>query len=110
GHGGDAAVGEAAGDDGVEPLQVRCAVQGEAVQGDARAFELHADRADLPLAAPHAGPLGIAPELDADVAGRADHDLLEHPEVPDHVGLHTEIDDRVADELARAVERHAAPA
>ena len=47
-------------------------------------------------------------ELDAGVARGAHHDLLEHPEVPDDVGLHPEVDYRIVHELARAVERDAA--
>ena len=60
GERGDAAVGEAARDDGVEIGEVGRAVHREAMEGDPGVGHLHANRADLPVAGPHAGGFGVA--------------------------------------------------
>ncbi len=94
-----------------EPRQVGVAVQREPMQRDASAQEPHADRAHLVVAVPHAGldvraPVHRHPELGAG----ADHHVLEPAQVAAGVRRRSQIDDRVADELARAVEGERAAA
>ena len=106
-----AVVGQPARDDPGEPRQVGVAVQRESVERDARAQEPHADRAHLVVAVPHAGldvraPVHRRPELGAG----ADHHVLEPAQVAAGIRRRSEIDDRVADQLARAVERERAAA
>src|SRR5690606_13575036 len=120
---GDAPVGDAAGDDEVEPAEVGVEVEGEAVHADPAAAA-DAEGAHLPLVAPAVGPdpdAGAA--LDAaggePVVGAGPHDgLLELAEeavdvrAAPAVGVAeaVEVEDGGGDELSGAVERDGAGA
>ena len=113
---GDLAVGDAAGDDPVEVAEIRRDVECEAVRGDALR-DVDADGSDLFLkdAAPGEGPdtgaLADALGHDAEVAAGADKNLFEQTNVVDRTEVRAflagevaaEVDDGIADELARAV-------
>src|SRR4029453_6501509 len=77
------------------------------VESDSSAHQADTDRAHLPLTRPHASLHLVPVELDSDVARGTDHDLLEVSDVPDGVGLRTDVHDRIAHELAGAVEGEA---
>ena len=96
---------QAAGDDPREVGEVGRHVEGEAVGGDP-AREMDADRGDLLLPRPDADELLALPRLggDAVVGQGADQHLLEVADVaPDVPPVGAEVDDRIADELPRAV-------
>jgi hypothetical protein len=97
---GDAAVRDAAGDDRLEVGEVGVDVHGEAVEGDV-ALDRHPDRHHLLVADPDAGVAGRAGALDAEVGQHPDERRLEAPQEVADAPAHRE--DRVADELARAV-------
>ena len=106
---GDAGVGDAAGHEPGVPRQVDVAVEGEAVHGDALA-DPDAEGGDLALRAPLVGaqPDAAAARhargLDPEVAADPDQGLLDATDVVDDLDVVGQPDDRVADELAGAVE------
>ena len=111
GDGDDGASGEAAGDDEVEVVHVGVEVDGEPVEGDPSS-DADADRADLGgevglevvlRVDPDAG-LGVGVALDVELGERSDDGLFEGADVLVDAELGSvEVDDGVADELARAV-------
>src|SRR5712671_5421910 len=53
---------------------------------------------------PNSGLAGFASCGNAEIAGCADHDFFEHTHVPDYIASNSgEVEDRVADNLARSV-------
>src|SRR6267378_6703030 len=53
---------------------------------------------------PNSGLAGFASGGDAEIAGCADHDFFEHTHVPHYIASNSgEVEDRVADNLARSV-------
>src|SRR5438034_3266200 len=102
-------LGQPAGDDGVVPAEVGRAVQREAVQGHPGPHDPYTDGAGLSVSRPDAGVDAVAPKSpDARVGARAYDHLLELADVPDHVGLRPQIDDRISHELPGPVEGDAA--
>ena len=106
---GDAGVADAARHEAVVPGEVHVAVQREAVHGHAPA-DPDADRGDLALG-PSASGLQPDPAAardarggDAEVGAHADQRLLEAAHVVDDEHVVGQPHDRVADQLARAVE------
>ena len=96
---------DAARDDEVEVAKIGRHVEREAVPGDPVA-RVHADRRDLAAARPDAGEAGVPLAGNAEVAERVDQRLLDLPQIPVQILLVAlEVDDRIADELARARER-----
>ena len=101
---------DAARDDEVERIEVGRHVEREAVQGHPL-LHVDADARDLAARGPHAGQSGVAIRLDAEVAERLDQHVLEPPQVPVEVlAMCPEVEDRIADQLARTVEGHVAAA
>src|SRR6266566_2761928 len=105
---GRLAVRNAAGDDEVEIAQVGGNIVGEPVRSDPPA-DVHANRGEFFGSAargsrPNAGFTRFAPGFDAELGGSADHRFFEHAHVPDHVPANLgKVQDRVADDLSRAV-------
>ena len=97
------------GHEAVVPRQVDVAVEREAVHGDAPA-DPDAERGDLALRAPLVGAqpdaaaAGHARGRDAEVGADPDQGLLDAAYVVDDLDVVGEPDDRVADQLAGAVE------
>ena len=109
-HRGDAFIGDAARHDHLEVPQVRLDVQGEAVAGHP-ARDAHADGGDLFVADPHAGKPLDAPARNPILGDRTDQHLFDVAHVAVHVtAIRLEVDDRVADQLARPVIGHVAAA
>src|SRR5436190_14827872 len=110
----DPFVGDAAGDDEAEAGKIRVHVEREAVARDP-AGDPDADGGELGFASvdtdPDAGEPGDAPRLDAEPGHRPDQHFLEVAHVAVHVAAFgLEVEDRIADELTRAVIRHVAAA
>ena len=109
------AVGDAAGDDVLAHVrQVGRDVEGEAVHR-APVLEAHADGADLarvrPVGVdPHARVLGQSAGVDAEGRQRVDDELLDVAHVLGRAERVGDRQDRIADELARAVVRDVAAA
>ncbi len=111
-HRGDAAAGDAAGDDAPEPLQVHADVERQAVAGhpaaarpSLRAADPHADGGDLLACHPDAGEPRLPPALDPVAAQGAEDDLLEAAHVVDDAQAGgAQVDDGIGHELAGAVE------
>ncbi len=103
---GGAVVGQAARDDAVEPGEVRVAVQRQAVQRDASAQQPHADRGDLVVTA-HT-PVWTSARRPT-ITPRSAHAWItassSAAQVAAGVRPGAEVDDRIAHELARPVER-----
>jgi hypothetical protein len=101
-----AAVGDAARDDVVEHREVGIDVEGEAV-ARAPTCDLDADRGDLLGVDPHAGEPRLGVGFDPEIGQRADEHGLELAhvghDIAETVAPRGKRDDRIADELARAV-------
>src|SRR5439155_17661231 len=108
GEGGDGGVADAARHDPVEVGQVAVAVDGEPVQRGGPA-DPDADRGDLAVRAagvgghPHAAAALHAGGRDPEVGADGDQHVLDAADVGDHVDRVRQAQDRVPDELARAV-------
>lgn len=108
---GNGAIGDAAGNDEVEVTKIGGDVEGESVGGDA-AGDVNADRRDFLLLdgsageGPDAGASGDALSRDAEVGTGQDQGFFEATDVVDGSkarGEAAEVEDRVADELTRAM-------
>jgi len=100
---GDAAVGDAAGNDQGEIVEVGVDVERETVAGDP-ASDPEADRGQFLAAHPHAREAVDAPRGNPVIGGRANENLLEIADVAVHVAaVRGEVEDRVAHDLAGPV-------
>ena len=103
---GDAAVRNAARHDQLEEVEIGVQVVGEAVAGHPP-LDADADGADFLRANPRAGQTLDASGLDLVVARHADHGVFQIANVAVHVAaVGFQTDDRVSNNLARAVIRH----
>src|SRR5207248_6935626 len=85
-------VAKSAGDDRIEPGQIRVAVEREPVQADAGSKEADADRADLIVSRPDAGlDVGSRAQFDADALSRPDDGRLDPAQMLTGVGVSPEI-------------------
>src|SRR5690606_25618703 len=103
-HGGNAVIAYAAGDDGVEELQIRGNVEGESVGCDPAGRDAHAYGGDLLAGGPDAGEPRHASGGDGEGGERADESFLDVADVAVQVAaVGLEVQDGIADELSRAV-------
>src|SRR5207244_12826348 len=105
GYRGHTLVGDPAGQDVCKEAEVGRHVERKAMGGDALR-DLDADGRDLAVADPDAGvtgkPVGRNPEVGEDV----DQAAFELAQVEADIGFGAEIEDRIADQLPRAVVSH----
>ena len=103
GHGGDWAVGDAAGDYVAVPGEVGVDVEGEAMEGDAAAY-LDAYGGYLASGGPNSGEARLDVGSDVEVGEGVDDDLLDGADVLQGADAQpAQVEDGVSDELAGAV-------
>src|SRR5699024_8297819 len=113
GQRGDTGVGDATGHDALERAEIAVAVECEPVHGHPP-LDADADGSDLAFGsprrrgAPHPGASVDPPRLDPQARARGDEGLLDPPDVLHDVDRVRQGDDRIADQLPRAVPGDAA--